>query len=204
MNIDVLTKNDIFKLCNSIIQSGRAYSAKVSSPSPLMYAYHGTEYLGAAHGLSGILQILLNFPDYLHSNPDAERDVKASVDFLQSLQRQNGNFPSSMDETSKAPKQNSKELVHWCHGAGGTIFLFAKAYLFWKDKKYLNACIASDDCIWQRGLLRKGPGICHGVGGNGFAHLLLYRLTKDVKYLYRAKKFAQFLLTDKFKQGKFG
>jgi hypothetical protein len=56
-------------------------------------------------------------------------------------------------------------------------------------------------CIWEKGLLKKGPGICHGVAGGGYAHLLLYRLTNDKKYLYRAKKFAQFLHTDKFKQG---
>ena len=81
--------------------------------------------------------------------------------------------------------------------------MFAKAYLYWKEKKYLNACILADNCIWEKGLLKKGPGICHGVAGSGYAHLMLYRLTKDKKYLYRAKKFAQFLHTDQFKRGYF-
>ncbi len=44
----------------------------------------------------------------------------------------------------------------------GAIFLFAKAYLFWNDVKYLNACIKFGDLIWKQGLLKKGPGICHG------------------------------------------
>jgi len=126
--------------------------------------------------------------------------LKKTVDYLLTLQKPNGNFPTSMDETSQAPRQSHKDLVHWCHGAGGLIFLFAKAFIYWKEKKYLNACISCGECIWQKGLLRKGPSICHGIGGNGFAHLILYRLTKDDKYLYRAKKFAQFLQTDKFKQ----
>ena len=30
--------------------------------------------------------------------------------------------------------------------------------------------------------------------------LMLYRLTNDSKYLYRASKFAEFLLTDNFKE----
>lgn len=103
---------------------------------------------------------------------------------------------------------------------GGLIFLFAKAYLHWRDKKYLNACTACGECIWKQGLLRKGPGICHGVAGKnitiknkifklnfkkggGYCHLLLYRLTNDNKYLYRAGRFAQFLHTDDFKKGRF-
>jgi hypothetical protein len=55
-----------------------------------MYAYHGTEYLGAAHGLGGIIQILLSFPDYLNQNQSAENDVKRTVDYLLSIQKSNG------------------------------------------------------------------------------------------------------------------
>ena len=50
--------------------------------------------------------------------------------------------------------------------------------------------------------MRKGPGICHGIAGNGYAQLMLYRLTKDSKYLYRASKFAEFLLTETFKDAR--
>ena len=50
--------------------------------------------------------------------------------------------------------------------------------------------------------MRKGPGICHGIAGNGYAQLMLYRLTKDNKYLYRASKFAEFLLTETFKEAR--
>lgn len=111
-----------------------------------------------------------------------------------------GNFPSAMDElTHTVPRNSTKELVHWCHGAGGVIFMLAKAYLQWKDPRYLEACVKCADLIWHRGLLVKGPGICHGIGGGGLAFLLLYRLTNDTKYLYRAAKFADFLTTGQFK-----
>lgn len=74
----------------------------------------------------------------------------------------------------------------------------AKAYLFWKEDKYLKSCIKCGELIWQCGLLRKGPGICHGIAGGGYAHLLLYRFTNEEKYLYRAYKFAEFIQTSMF------
>ncbi|RNA44226.1 lanC 3 [Brachionus plicatilis] len=195
----ILPKFEINRICNSVIRSGCMYSNKINSSSPLMYAYHNTEYLGAAHGLSGILQILLSYPEYLSEHPEADLYVKRSVDFILSLQKQNGNFPTAMDEISHIkPRHDSQERIHWCHGAGGVIFLMAKAFLHYKDQKYLNSCIKCGELIWNFGLLKKGPGICHGVAGNGYAFLILYRLTKDPKYLYRANKFAEFLSTKQF------
>ena len=38
--------SDIHALCSSIIESGRKYSKRHKSRSPLMYAYYQTEYLG--------------------------------------------------------------------------------------------------------------------------------------------------------------
>lgn len=46
-------------IVNKIISSGRSYAALKHFKVPLMYQYHGRHYLGAAHGLMGILQILL-------------------------------------------------------------------------------------------------------------------------------------------------
>ena len=54
---------------------------------------------------------------------------------------------------------------------------------------------AADIC-WERGLLRKGPGICHGVAGSGYVFLLLYRITGDRQQLARAHCFAHFLFTE--------
>ena len=76
-------------------------------------------FKGAAHGLAGILQILISFPEYLQANPEAERDIKLSVDFYYTIQKSNGNFPSAMDEDHQLPRNENKDLVHWCHGAGG-------------------------------------------------------------------------------------
>jgi hypothetical protein len=74
----------------------------------------------------------------------------------------------------------------------------AKAYIYWGEEKYLKSCLKSANLVWNYGLLKKGPGLCHGIAGNGYVHLLMYRLTSDKKYLYRASKFAEFLLDDRF------
>jgi len=171
-----------------------------------MYSYHGTEYLGAAHGLSGILQMLLSVPGFLTdhpSGPAAAQYIRTSVDYLLSLQTPNGNFPTAMDEVVGGySRRESDELIHWCHGAPGTVYLMARAYVIWKDEKYLESVAKSGECVWQKGLLKKGPGLCHGVSGSGYVFLLLYRLTKDLKYLNRAKQFAEFMFSDKFKEAR--
>ena len=71
----------------------------------------------------------------------------------------------------------------------------------WKDEKYLAACVRCGDVTWEKGLLRKGPGICHGVAVSGYVFLLLYRLTGENKYLHRAGKFAEFMQSSEFQNG---
>uniref|UniRef100_A0A1B6CNQ0 LanC-like protein 3 homolog n=1 Tax=Clastoptera arizonana TaxID=38151 RepID=A0A1B6CNQ0_9HEMI len=197
---NVIPNEDIVEICSSIYQSGRMYSKKHRSPCPLMYSYYDTEYLGAAHGLCGILLTLISCPNYLGQVKSNEiTHIKDSVDFLLSLQTKTGNFPCAMDEIGVNLRSEHNELVHWCHGAPGVVYLMAKAYLVWKDEKYLESCLRCGDLVWKKGLLKKGPGICHGVAGNGYVFLLLYRLTGDQKHLYRAQKFGEFLFTDQMK-----
>jgi len=55
-------------------------------------------------------------------------------------------------------QEGSHNLVHWCHGAPGAIYLFAKAYLHYRDQRYLDSCVKCGEVVWNKGLLRKGPG----------------------------------------------
>ncbi|XP_071578734.1 lanC-like protein 3 homolog [Temnothorax nylanderi] len=189
------------EIARTIIISGKTYVQVHNSPCPLMYAYYGTEYLGAAHGLCAILQILIQVPSFLDSDADIDKTVRTCVDYLLNLQTTTGNFPCSMDEidrSGRSLRDSDDELIHWCHGASGIIYMMAAAYLRWKDQRYLDSCKRAGDLVWRKGLLRKGPGICHGVAGNGYVFLLLYRLTGDERYLYRAAKFADFMNLPQF------
>ncbi len=78
--------------------------------------------LGAAHGLSGILQMLLSVPDFLSTDSDVEAVVRAAVDFMLTLQQPNGNIAPALDEVFGGYKRPaSEELVHWCHGGPGML-----------------------------------------------------------------------------------
>lgn len=183
-------------LFDAIIESGQHYAQRHQSQSPLMYSYYRTEYLGAGHGLSSILQILLSFPEHFANRKDVEILIRQAVDYVISCEMPNGNYPPVPGEV----RDQANDLVHWCHGAPGVVYLLAKAYLTWMDDKYLQAAKKCAELTWQRGLLRKGPGICHGIAGSGYVFLLLYRLTKEDLYLYRAQKFAEFMQTEEFQK----
>jgi lantibiotic modifying enzyme len=78
----------------------------------------------------------------------------------------------------------------------------ARAYRVWKDERYLESCKRCADVVWERGLLKKGPGICHGVAGNGYVFLCLYRLTDDPVYLNKARCFADFMFSEEFQSAR--
>ena len=127
--LDVVPRNDLYKICDAVISSGRQHAKtrpnNRNQPSPpLMYAYYKTEYLGAAHGLCAVLQMLLSVPGYVqHASRDVISDIIESVNFLLSLQTPTGNFPCAMDEAPPFQQRlEEDELVHWCHGAPGAVF----------------------------------------------------------------------------------
>lgn len=195
------SKNQISELCTRLIEKGRTYAKNHNSPLPLLFDYHEKEYLGAAHGLSGILLMILKSPafkkpgsNFGNNSHKYVKYVKHSIDGFLKLQNSSGNFPSKLGK-------NDAPLIHWCHGAPGAVYLFAKSYLIFDDIKYLSACERCANLCWKRGLLKKGPGLCHGVAGNGYVFLLMYRLTHEPKYLYRAYKFMEFLSDKEFLKG---
>lgn len=173
----------ISQVANKIIKSGRRLKKHDSLPSPLVYEWHEKKYLGAAHGFTGIMYMLMQasyFEEF-----EIHEVVKPTIDFLMSLKFPSGNYPSSIGSGG------GDKLVHWCHGAPGWVYMFIAAYKIYQDAKYLDAAKSCGEVLWSRGLLRKGYGICHGVSGNAYGMLALFNLTDDKKYLYRALKFAE-------------
>lgn len=49
--------------------------------------------LGAGHGLSSILQMLLNFPEHFANRKDIEALIRQAVDYVLSCEMPNGNYP---------------------------------------------------------------------------------------------------------------
>lgn len=162
----------------------------------LTYTWRGKDYLGAAHGTIGILQMLTlslrEGDSWLFSGKNTINDYKqvleATWDYICDLQFPSGNFPSHVKDAGDPERD---KLVHFCHGAPGAILGLCTAYEYFRNPRFLSTVIRAGDMIWEKGLLRKGNGLCHGIAGNGYAFLAIYRVTQAEKWLWRALKFAE-------------
>ncbi|CAF3305988.1 unnamed protein product [Rotaria socialis] len=187
---DIIDNRIVTEVFESIIKSGEKYANETRSRSPLMYQWHDKEYMGAAHGVSGIIYLLLNVAqDDLCSNlrPYVQSHLLPTIEFLTTKRLPSGNYLSSSDSTTD-------RLVQWCHGATGFVFLFVRTYETTGNRSYLDLATTAGDVVWQRGLLRKGYGLCHGIAGNAYVFLDLYRATNNTKWLHRAIKFSEHCL----------
>ncbi|KAJ3643298.1 hypothetical protein Zmor_026020 [Zophobas morio] len=176
-------ENFVRKIIESILICGKNEAKAGNFKCPLMYQWHESYYLGAAHGLAGILYLLLQAKEYL-TETELNTVIKPTIDYLDGMRFPSGNFPSSIG-------REQDKYVQWCHGAPGFLYLFSTAYKVFGNPKYLQIALDCGEVIWARGLLRKGYSICHGVAGNAYCFLELYQTTQDEKHLYRAIKFAE-------------
>ncbi|XP_057451013.1 lanC-like protein GCL2 [Lotus japonicus] len=168
-------------IVGEIIKNGRALGTK--GKCPLMFEWYGEKYWGAAHGLAGIMHVLMD----MELKPDELEDVRGTLKYMIHNRLPSGNYPASEEDKKR------DVLVHWCHGAPGMALTLVKAAKVFGDKEFLDAAIEAGEVVWSRGLLKR-VGICHGISGNAYVFLSLYQLTGNVMYLYRAKAFACFLL----------
>ncbi|XP_010555129.1 PREDICTED: lanC-like protein GCL2 [Tarenaya hassleriana] len=171
----------ISEVVGEVIKGGRTMAKKGSSP--LMYEWYGDKYWGAAHGLAGIMNVLMDVP----LKPDEAEDVKGTLKYLIKNRFPCGNYAASEEDRRR------DVLVHWCHGAPGIALTLTKAAKVFGDGDFLKAAADAAEVVWNRGLLKR-VGICHGISGNAYVFLSLYRATSNTEYLYRAKAFACFLL----------
>lgn len=150
-------------IASTVVAAGRALAAddvrtrrqSIGGPAsaaggaypPLMWEWHGKRYWGAAHGLAGILHVLLlarqagvqlgwrgrqgsgNQQQQKKEEGGKEReeacaeDLKATLRYMIAHRFPSGNFPTA----EEGPQSDCR--VHWCHGAPGTaltLALFAK------------------------------------------------------------------------------
>lgn len=82
-----------------------------------MFEWYGERYWGAAHGLAGILHVLMD----MELKPDEIEDVKGTIRYMIQNRFPSGNYPSSEED------RNRDILVHWCHGAPGIALTLVKA-----------------------------------------------------------------------------
>ena len=87
-----------------------------------MYAYHGTEYLGAAHGLCSILQMFLTVPGYFDGLPGKH------VSLQEGNVNTEHNYPTFEGKIGRL--QNSVNNSFKCHLQVGFTFTVIYFYFF--------------------------------------------------------------------------
>ena len=185
-----LFKEEIGVLFETIINSGLIFAQnEMNSVPPLMWQWHGKKYLGAAHGVCGIIHTLLltirSEPELLSKFSSVKNDIISTIDWILSQTYESGNLMSSVGSHS------GDKLVQWCHGAPALIgVLLTVDDIFDLTSPYFEKAKLASEVVWQRGLLKKGFGICHGSSGNAYSFLALYKKTGDVIFLRKAYSFA--------------
>jgi len=178
-----------------LVETGRRRAAQGYSGWhwPLMWHCFDEPYVGAAHGLVGVLAMLLHCFGLLC--PESQQLVSATIERLLHERFESGNLPIVLGG-------QDDEHVHWCHGAPGLpgLALAARAAQaagaavpHALTSALVEAAVKAGDVVWQRGLILKGNGLCHGIAGNAYTFLSLRRLTADASQLSRAQAFAAML-----------
>jgi len=91
-----------------ILNQGKTLG-RLTGSWPLMWEWHDKKYLGAAHGVAGILYILLLAKPWLPNDSIAQ--IVETAEKLLSLQWRSGNFPSSLgNERDKLVKLIQSEF----------------------------------------------------------------------------------------------
>ena len=195
-SIDLLN-DTIIEIFNIVLKSGIENMKEYDWDKCLLYPFpinynQSYLYLGAAHGLIGVLYILLStikfYPDLFKQNLTIDENkiniqdiLLKSIKYVQSLQiKSTGNFPSDIYG------KDSGELVHFCHGCVGALPLFILAEHFYPNNGFKETALSCNKCLWERGLLYKGNSLCHGMPGIVYSLIRLYKYTKDDLYLKEA------------------
>ncbi|KAG7440430.1 uncharacterized protein BT62DRAFT_1012651 [Guyanagaster necrorhizus] len=140
------------ELVVSSIMTRRRFGASIYQDS--IPNQQNLRYLCAAHGVAGILQIILAYP--LDVLDPYISDVLSTVECLVGCQDEEGNWPT------KAPR--------WCHGATGIVILLStllkssskEPQVFHAHTHLLNNAMASirkgTSLVYRYGFLLKGVG----------------------------------------------
>ncbi|TPX58144.1 hypothetical protein SpCBS45565_g08072 [Spizellomyces sp. 'palustris'] len=178
-----------FPLARLLTQTVNTTLSACESRRPYVWSWHNKHYLGAAHGVGGILCMILRASQVEGVCVDL-KGVKKTLEWVASeVVNRQGGWPVALNE-----ERELKELVQWCHGPPGAVLCLCRAYEVFGDQLFLDAAKLAADVVWEKGLLRKGVGLCHGISGNAYVFLHLYLLTNERLFWDRAVKFAEFIL----------
>ncbi|KAJ0414854.1 hypothetical protein BJY00DRAFT_18564 [Aspergillus carlsbadensis] len=161
--------------CRKILEKKGESLTGDEEEMPLMWVWMKGHYgLGWAHGLTGILSILLSTPaEFITAHLSS---IAATIKVLcNTCIAENGHLPTCIPPRSSPP-----HLMQICHGAPAFLSLMACALrvpelvkVHWTPEWDIAINLATQR-VWVEGLLPKGGGLCHGIAGNAWPLLMLY------------------------------
>jgi hypothetical protein len=162
----------VLRIARAVLEEGErtaaaaaAAGAAVGGDLPLLWRWHGKAYLGAIHGVVGVLFALRCFPREVSSVEGAMGRIRTTIAMLDGHCHASGNLRPTVllgVSSSRTPggggeRDDDDRLVHLCHGAPGHVLLLAKAYEVFDDVTFLErAEDIARGVLCRRGLLRKG------------------------------------------------
>ncbi|KAF7164233.1 hypothetical protein CNMCM6106_000814 [Aspergillus hiratsukae] len=192
-------------LIKVIVEAGRqGYEDYVqaygkSDALPLMWTYKEGRYgLGAVHGMTGILAVLLACKTEELKNGTKHDYFPWIADTVLGLCKiciaNNGHLPTTMP-LHQSSSRRASPLMQICHGSPAILLLLGCArrnrYLasnFWQPE-WDKAIVLASERVWEEGLLSKGGSLCHGIAGNAWPWLLLHDSCEyDVELLEIARR----------------
>ncbi len=163
----IVSEQNLVEVIDKVLKDGKKLARK---KVPFMWEWHNSQYIGAVHGVAGILYILLDY-DYVKNNEKLMLEFEELCDWMASLVLPSGNFPSR--------EGGADRLMQFCHGAGGVIHVFIKMFEITGKAKFLQVAMNAAKAIRTYGVLHKGVGLCHGIGGNALAFLKLWKVLRQ-------------------------
>ncbi|RHZ55223.1 lanthionine synthetase C family protein [Aspergillus thermomutatus] len=170
-----------------------------SDALPLMWTWKEGRYgLGAVHGMTGILAVLLACKTEELNDGTSHDYFPWIADTVLGLCKlciaNNGHLPTTIPLRHSSTRRASP-LVQICHGSPAILLLLGCArrnlYLtsnFWQPE-WDEAIFLASERVWEEGLLSKGGSLCHGIAGNAWPLLLLHDSCEyDVELLEIAKR----------------
>ncbi|KAL7472815.1 hypothetical protein ACHAXS_013180 [Conticribra weissflogii] len=183
------------KIVRQIWEEGKRGAAENRQSLPLVWKWHEKLYLGAAHGIVGILHTLLDYLNELSTvSPSVLDEVESTILKLNDFCFESGNLQSSIKDGNSVTSNRSDRLVQFCHGAPGHVLLLLQFFrkkrmqenlsTLSEVKKNISPTLSNDyllraqqlakSVILPRGLLRKGVGLCHGISGNAYCFVSIH------------------------------
>lgn len=182
------------RLTDLCIASGMSQSNATFQGKPrVVFRWHGTAYVGAAHGTAGVLYYAtaatasLGQSDDHHQQQQQQREARLNqiatllLDVAAYARCPSGNYLPSIS-SRRPPIPQDTPLAQFCHGAPGLVLAFSKMIISAPASaastlllpQLLAHLTSAAEITWDR-IICDSVGLCHGVSGNMYALLATSR-----------------------------